>query len=284
MAILDSVSYDQYSDIPSIDELGIKTKVIFDDKTYRELLAMMAKTAKSNNETGIFFVGRRSKEDDMTIYVDYCTSEFENVDGIISGGAVSATEQNYIELQNRLAELKQKGENPVVFHYHTHPKVLFYESYSDQDLEIYARFQKDHPEFTVLGMLGFPAPVNSSTYGVSIVQPTLPTVMNGVVTADFYKYQNIYYCAGNNIYKMGQFDKNYTGRKFKNVNKNLNIVRNVTCNNNPRVSGIGINPNTGTRINDDYVGFVDRNVMYFPHENISYNFPVIPNVSIKPKR
>ena len=62
MDVIDSVSYDQYSNIPSTDELGIKTKIILNEESYLKLLQMISKTRNTNNETGAFFVGRKSKE------------------------------------------------------------------------------------------------------------------------------------------------------------------------------------------------------------------------------
>lgn len=63
MEALDSVSYDQYSNIPSTDVLGIKTKIILSEECYLRILQMISKTRNSNNETGAFFVGRKSKEE-----------------------------------------------------------------------------------------------------------------------------------------------------------------------------------------------------------------------------
>lgn len=276
MDIIDSVSYDQYNDIPVLDELGINTKIIFNEETYKKILLMLAKTKKNNIETGAYFVGRRSNEDSMTIYIDYCTSEFAPSSGYISGGAVEPTDQNYRELNNRISELRLNGEKPLVFHYHTHPKFLLYESFSDQDLSIYAKAQLDNPNVNNYGMLGFPSPIGNNTYSLCIVQPVNPHMNGEVATADFYMFQNIYYCMNNEIYKMGQFDKNYTGRKFRDSNRrNLNIVRNASNNTNKaKVCGIGLDPNTGRKISDECVGYIDiNNTMCFPKENLAFTFP-----------
>ena len=55
MSELNCVSYDQYSDIPSTDDLGLQTKIIFSEDCYLKLLQMISKTNTSNNETGAFF-------------------------------------------------------------------------------------------------------------------------------------------------------------------------------------------------------------------------------------
>ncbi len=208
MAELDSVSYDQYSSIPSTDDLGLKAKIIFSEECYLRLVQMIKKTRNSNKETGVFFVDRKSKEDPFTILIDYCTSEFMCTDGHISDGAAEPTNLNYTELGQQISKYKEIGETPVVFHFHTHPRELHYESFSDQDLSLYAKMQLDNPTTSAFGILGFPAPNGSMTNGLSIVQPVRPQKNGEIGSAEFYMYQNIYHCAGNEIYKVGQFDKN----------------------------------------------------------------------------
>lgn len=41
--IIDSVSYDQYKNIPTADEMGIKTKIIFSQEAYLRLLTLIKK-------------------------------------------------------------------------------------------------------------------------------------------------------------------------------------------------------------------------------------------------
>ena len=60
--IIDSVSYDQYKNIPTADEMGVKTKIIFKEDAYVKLLKVIKKTTDLENETGCFFVGRQSKK------------------------------------------------------------------------------------------------------------------------------------------------------------------------------------------------------------------------------
>lgn len=42
--VIDSVSYDQYKNIPTADEMGIKTKIIFSQEGYLKLLTLIKKT------------------------------------------------------------------------------------------------------------------------------------------------------------------------------------------------------------------------------------------------
>ena len=78
---------------------------------------------------------------------------------------------------------------------------------------------------------------------------------------------------GNEIYKIGQFDKKYEGRKHK-QNLSLKIVRNSNSSTNQKkVCGIGLDPNTGQKIEDKSVGYIDANgIMCFPSENVQFTF------------
>lgn len=60
--VIDSVSYDQYKNIPTVDEMGIKTKIIFNENAYLKLSTLIKKTNNLESETGCFFVGRQSKK------------------------------------------------------------------------------------------------------------------------------------------------------------------------------------------------------------------------------
>lgn len=273
MSMLDSVSYDQYNDIPSTDDLGLKTKIIFSEECYLKLWQMISKTRNSNNESGLFFVGRNSKEDSFTIFIDYCTSEFKCTNGNISGGAVEPTDSNYDELNRQISKYRKIGKTPMVFHFHTHPRKLHYESFSDQDLSTYAKMQVDNPNTCSFGILGFPAPNGNRTIGLSIVQPVDPQRSGEIGSANFCMWQNVYYCMGNEIYKIGQFDKKYEGRKYK-QNWGLNIVRNAhNSSKQKKVCGFGIDPNTGREINDECVGYIDVNgTMCFSYENMQFQF------------
>ena len=41
--VIDSVSYDQYKNIPTVDEMWIKTKIIFSKEGYLKLLILIKK-------------------------------------------------------------------------------------------------------------------------------------------------------------------------------------------------------------------------------------------------
>ena len=273
MSELKSVSYDQYSNIPSTEDLGLNTKIIFSEDCYIKLIQMITKTNGNNNETGVFFVGRKSKEDPFTILIDYSTSEFACVDAHVSGGGAQPQTTNYSELNQQISKYKAIGEIPIVFHFHTHPRKLHYESFSDQDLSMYAKMQLDNQDVIAFGMLGFPIPNGNMTNGFSIVQPIRPQRNGEIGTAEFYMYPNIYYCTGNEIYKVGQFDKKYEGRIYE-QDWGLGIVKNANNTTKPKkICGVGINPNTKQKIEDESVGYIDvNNALNFSSENLTFHF------------
>ena len=156
--IIDSVSYDQYKNIPTADEMGVKTKIIFNEDAYVKLLTLIKKTKDLESETGCFFVGRQSEKNPFAIIIDYFTSDFRCEDALISGGSANPTDQVYKELNNKLKEYKQNSIIASVFHFHTHPKKLHYENFSDQDLSTYAKMAFDNRSVNAFGILGFPIP------------------------------------------------------------------------------------------------------------------------------
>ena len=109
--------------------------------------------------------------------------------------------------------------------------------------------------------------------GLTIVQPVRPQKNGEIGCAEFYMYQNIYYCFKNEIHKIGQFDKKYEGRRY-NQNLGLGIVRNSkSLTGQRKVCGVGLNPNTGKRIEDEVVGYIDLDgVMCFPNEYVQFTF------------
>lgn len=169
--IMDTVSYDQYNNIPSLDDLGAKSKVIFSEEAYKKCMEMFMKTNRENAETGCFFVGRKAENENFTIYIDSYTSEFVCEDGIYSNGGASPTTQNYNELNSIIKKYKRESNTPCVFHFHTHPRFGYYESYSDQDLHIYAKMASDNKDCECYGMLGFPM---KNSFGISVVTPINP--------------------------------------------------------------------------------------------------------------
>ena len=271
--VIDSVSYDQYKNIPTADELGVKTKIIFSQEVYLRLLQMMKSTKESNMETGCFFVGRQSENNPFSIYVDFCTSEFECEDALVQGGSANPTQEVYDELNNKISQYRDCAKKACVFHFHTHPRKLHYESFSDQDLSTYAKMAYDNRNINAFGMLGFPIPNASNSNGLTILQPIKPQKIDGVGTANFLRFPNMYYCVGNEIYKIGSFEKKYEGRKYK-QSSNRGIVKNAvnSCMSN-EVCGFGLNPNNGQKIKDESVGYIDINGNFcFPKENVNMNF------------
>ena len=272
--VIDSVSYDQYKNIPTADENGIKSKVIFSYEAYSNLLRLIKNTRDSDRETGCFFVGIQTKNNNVLAYkINDFTSDFECEDALVPGGSAYPKEQNYRELNEKINKYKINNEKATVFHFHTHPRQLHYENFSDQDLHIYAKMAFDNKDVTSLGILGFPVPDSERTNGISIVFPLNPQVNNNIASANFFRLPNIYHCVKNEIYKVGSFEKRYNGRTSK-ENCYGSIVRNaVEQSNSNEISGVGMNPNTGKRIEDESVGYIDANGTYcFPYENLNLEF------------
>ena len=271
--VIDSVSYDQYKNIPTADEMGVKTKIIFSQDAYVKLLTLIKKTKDLESETGCFFVGRQSEENPFAIIIDYFTSDFQCEDALVFGGSANPTEQVYKELNNKLKEYQQNSIKVSVFHFHTHPKKLHYENFSDQDLSTYAKMAFDNRNVNTFGILGFPIPNAENSNGISIVQPIKPEKINNIGSANFFRFPNIYYSINNEIYKIGSFQKRYDGRKYK-QNSNGIIVKNAVENSiSNEICGLGINPNNGEKIKDESVGYIDANGAFcFPNENLNIFF------------
>lgn len=271
--VIDSVSYDQYKNIPTADEMGIKTKIIFSQEAYLKLLTLIKKTRDLGSETGFFFVGRQSEKNPFNIVIDYFTSDFRCEDALISGGSANPTEKVYNELNKKLKEYEKNSRKASVFHFHTHPKKLHYENFSDQDLSTYAKMAFDNRSVNAFGILGFPIPNAENSNGISIVQPIKPEKTNNIGSANFFRFPNIYYSINNEIYKIGSFQKRYDGRKYK-QNSNGIIVKNAVENSKSNeICGLGLNPNNGERIIDESVGYIDANGAFcFPNENLNITF------------
>ena len=271
--VIDSVSYDQYKNIPTADEMGIKTKIIFSQEAYLKLLTLIKKTRDLGSETGCFFVGRQSEKNPFNIVIDYFTSDFRCEDALISGGSANPTEKVYNELNNKLKEYEKNSRKASVFHFHTHPKKLHYENFSDQDLSTYAKMAFDNRSVNAFGILGFPIPNAENSNGISIVQPIKPEKINNISSANFFRFPNIYYSINNEIYKIGSFQKRYDGRKYK-QNSNGIIVKNAVENSKSNeICGLGLNPNNGERIIDESVGYIDANGAFcFLNENLNIYF------------
>ena len=271
--VIDSVSYDQYKNIPTADEMGVNTKIIFNEDAYVKLLTLIKKTKDLESETGCFFVGRQSEKNPFAIIIDYFTSDFQCEDALISGGSANPTEKVYNELNKKLKEYEKNSRKASVFHFHTHPKKLHYENFSDQDLSTYAKMAFDNRSVNAFGILGFPIPNAENSNGISIVQPIKPEKINNIGSANFFRFPNIYYSINNEIYKIGSFQKRYDGRTYK-QNSNGTIVKNAVENSKSNeIYGLGLNPNNGEKIRDESVGYIDANGTFcFPNENLNIFF------------
>ncbi len=273
-SVMDTVSYDQYSNIPAIDDLGANSKIIFSEKSYKKMMELIINTSRSNAESGCFFVGRKSKDNPFSIYIDYNTSEFLCEDGIYKNGSANPTQQTYEELNYKIQEYKAHEIRPCIFHFHTHPRNGYYESFSDQDLHTYAKMAYDNPSYYNFGILGFP--VGQSTIGISVVLPNEPQKVGNKHTADFYMYPNICYCISNSVFKMGAFEKKYQGRKTRlsDTSNSNRIIRNyIQSNVQKNVCSIGKNPNNNLNIDDSEIGYIDSNgCICIPNEQLTLDF------------
>lgn len=271
--VIDSVSYDQYKNIPTADEMGVNTKIIFNEDAYVKLLTLIKKTKDLESETGCFFVGRQSEKNPFAIIIDYFTSDFRCEDALISGGSANPTEKVYNELNKKLKEYEKNSRKASVFHFHTHPRQLHYENFSDQDLSTYAKMAFDNRSVNAFGILGFPIPNAENSNGISIIQPIKPERINDIGSANFFRFPNIYYSINNEIYKISSFQKRYDGRKYKQNSNGIivkNAVENSTFN---EICGLGINPNNGEKIKDESVGYIDANGAFcFLNENLNISF------------
>ena len=221
----------------------------------------------------VFFVGRQSEKNPFAIIIDYFTSDFQCEDALISGGSANPTEKVYNELNKKLKEYEKNSMKASVFHFHTHPRQLHYENFSDQDLSTYAKMACDNRSVNAFGILGFPIPNAENSNGISIVQPIKPEKINDIGSANFFRFPNIYYSINNEIYKIGSFQKRYDGRKYK-QNSNGTIVKNAVENSKSNeICGLGLNPNNGERIIDESVGYIDANGTFcFPNEKLNISF------------
>ncbi len=270
MAELNTVSYDQYKNIPSYEDLNKKCRVVFSSKCYENILQMSINAINNNREWGRFFVGRVISNEPRTIYFDYNTSEFEQANGPMGEGkAVKPSPQNYAELNNKIREYKTSGIIPVVLHFHSHPRTGIYESFSDQDLHSYAKMQAQNENCIAMGMLGFPIDEIHPTFGMCIVNPENSRLTNGIGTADFVRCEDICFIHGNDIYKVGNFEKKYNGRNYPNLS--LGIVRQpLILQTSAKVNAEGIDPNNGNRIEPFCIGYTDTaGNLYFNDENLS---------------
>lgn len=273
---IETVSYDQFFDIPS---LGNKSKIIFSEDVYNYLITLINETKRENAEKGCYLVGRKSVSEDgkLCFYFDFHSSKFQTISVYYENGGVEATANNKIELINELEKYQSLGISPCVIHFHTHNLNGIYSSLSDQDYGVYATM-KYQLNLEIFGMLAAPnVNQNYDTVELSIVNCQNPVVVGTRGCASFYSIPNIYYCKGNQIFKIGSFQKNKLSIKTKitELERRDRFVQNYRewdgCN---LISGIGKNPSNHLQIIDENVGYVDVNNFFnFPNENLSLEIP-----------
>lgn len=206
-----------------------------------------------------FFIGRLSQTNQDVILIDFNTSSFITVDGDAIGGATEPTQVNIDELDEQIEMYKKNRAITICFPFPYSSKELYYESFSDQDLSNYANMKNDNPNTRAFGILGF---YGNNTFGIFIVQAINVQKIGEIRTIDFYMYPNIYYFIEDTIYKMGHFEKIYVGRT---TGVKETIVKNARVSfGRKMVSAISSDPNTGEKIVDQQVGYIDLSgTLYF---------------------
>lgn len=134
--LLDTVSFDQFTDFRTVDELtNRQSKIIFSEKAYEHFRKLISDSKNSGNETGIFFLGKEQGRDSNVIYIDAFTTDFAQDYGFFEGGASVETKESQ---SIREKAVREYGYD-CLFHFHVHiaPKGSHYDAFSDQDLKIY---------------------------------------------------------------------------------------------------------------------------------------------------
>ena len=280
MAEMNTVSYDQFVDIPS---LGSASKIIFSEQVYNYLNMLINETKAENAEKGCYLVGRKSisKDGALCFYFDFCSSKFQTTSGNYENGAVIPTNNNKIELINELERYESLEIDACVMHFHTHSLNGLYSSLSDQDYGVYATM-KQQLKCEIFGMLAAPnKTLQNETFELSVVNCRDPKVVGFRGCANFYTIPNIFYCKGNKIFKVGSFQKSDLSPKssITEISRSDRFVQNYReWHGSGLVSGIGKNPTNNMQIIDENIGYVDVNgSLNFPSENLTLE---IPNVQL----
>lgn len=276
MAELSTVSYDQFFDIPS---LGDKSKIIFSENVYKFLNNLINETKAENSEKGCYLVGRKSISENGTwcFYFDFYSSRFHTTSGNYVNGGVIPTNNNYLELADELEKYNLLGISPCIMHFHTHNLNGLYSSLSDQDYGVYATM-KHRFNLEIFGMLAAPNKTNKNeTFELSVVNCRDPKVVGTRGCASFYSIPNIYYCKGNQIFKVGSFQKNGLSTKtgITELSRSDRFVQNYRESAGiNQVNGIGKNPINSLPLIDENVGYIDiNNTLCFVNENLSLEIP-----------
>lgn len=91
--ILDSASFDQFTDFKTVDEIvNSKSKVIFSTEAYKHFLELIDVSRNSQKETGCFFLGKEQGKDSNLIFIDSFTTDLKPSDGLFSGGLLMILE------------------------------------------------------------------------------------------------------------------------------------------------------------------------------------------------
>ena len=139
--IIDTASFDQFTDFRTVDEIvNSKSKIIFSAEAYKHLLELINTSRNSQQETGVFFLGKEQGKDSNQIFIDSFTTDLKPANGHFSGGAVNDTRES----QKILEKAVRDYGYDCLFHFHVHtaPQGSFYEAFSDQDLKLYADYNK----------------------------------------------------------------------------------------------------------------------------------------------
>ncbi len=139
--IIDKASFDQFTDFKTVDEMvNSKSKIIFSAEAYTHFLELINASRNSQNETGCFFLGKEQEKDSNQIFIDSFTTDLKPSDGHFSGGAVDDTRESQ---KIREKAVRDYGYDCLFhFHVHTTPQRSHYEAFSDQDLKLYADYNK----------------------------------------------------------------------------------------------------------------------------------------------
>lgn len=276
MAELQTVSYDQFTDIPS---LGGKSKIIFSEKVYKYLNNLINETKTENAEKGCYLVGRKSISEDgaLCFYFDFCSSKFQTTNGNYTNSGAIPTNNNKLELIGELEKYNSLGIDACIMHFHTHNLNGIYSSLSDQDYGVYATM-KHQFKCEIFGMLAAPnKTLNNDTTELSILNCREPKIVGTRGCASFYSIPNIYYCSGNQIYKVGAFQKIGISAKtgITELSRSDRFVQNYReWPGTNLVSGIGKNPINNMPLIDENVGYIDvNNNLCFPNENLTLEIP-----------
>lgn len=139
--IIDTASFDQFTDFKTVDEMvNSKSKIIFSAEAYKHFLELINTSRTTQQETGVFFLGKEQGKDSNQIFINSFTTDLKPADGHFSGGAVDDTKESQ---KIREKAVRNYGYDCLFhFHVHTTPQGSHYEAFSDQDLKLYADYNK----------------------------------------------------------------------------------------------------------------------------------------------